>query len=130
MGAVVSPLEIPYLQDVAKTVLFRYSHEGEPMTRYGKAASKSVRRAMRRRKQGTLRSGPQKRDQGSEANMSRLIESNVHGGRSPKPEEPTPQPPQPELPPKHPADPKLPEPDPDPPTPPLPLPGNPEPATI
>ena len=59
-----SPLEIPYLQDVAKTVLFRYWHEEEPMTRYGKAASKSVRRAMRQRKQGTLRSGPQERGQG------------------------------------------------------------------
>jgi hypothetical protein len=100
------------------------------MTRYGKAASKSVRRAMRQRKQGTLRSELQERGQGSEANMRRLIESNAHGGKSPKPEEPTPQPPQPELPPKRPSDPKLPEPDPDPPMPPLPLPGNPEPATI
>jgi hypothetical protein len=33
-------------------------HQGDVMARYGRAASKRVASAMRRRKRGTLRSGP------------------------------------------------------------------------
>ena len=68
------PLEIPYLQDVAKTVLFRYSHEEEPMTRYGKAAiiaSQSGELCEVGSKELCGRDRKQKRGQGSEANMSR-----------------------------------------------------------
>jgi hypothetical protein len=35
----------------------QFSQKGETMARYGKAASKTVRSAMRRKKRGTLKSG-------------------------------------------------------------------------
>ena len=54
--------ERAFLFSFLNLLLWRLSITGtnpqeEPMARYGKAASKSVRAAMRRKKRGTLRSG-------------------------------------------------------------------------